>query len=268
MPVVTKLPDHRRNVALAGVAKSAVEAIGRDDRTTSDTRGASAYPMRPGELHAINPFSVSRPWVTLIVPLTRKRAVVFLPLLGERVGVRGLPGNRPSGYAEVSCPSHPRSSITKSRFPPWSVRPQRGISSPRARQSRGERASPKAGHMPHQLDTPRRCHSERSAAEPRNLAFRSCFIPNQGASAENWTHAPQNWTHSDGNWTHSAEKLTHRAKNLTHWPDRVDTSPANARRRKLDTSLAKVNTLPSKVNTFGRKVNTSAPKLNTLALIE
>ena len=67
MPVVAKFPDHRRNVALAGVAESAVEAIGRDDRTTSDTRGASAYPMRPGELHAINPFSVSRSWVALIL---------------------------------------------------------------------------------------------------------------------------------------------------------------------------------------------------------
>lgn len=54
-----KLPDRRRNVALAGVAKSPVEAIGRDKRTTGYTRGASADPMRPREAHAINPSSVS-----------------------------------------------------------------------------------------------------------------------------------------------------------------------------------------------------------------
>lgn len=54
---MAKLPDHRRNVALAGVAEFAVEAVGRDNRTISDTRGASAYPMPPGELHAVNPSS-------------------------------------------------------------------------------------------------------------------------------------------------------------------------------------------------------------------
>ena len=48
VPVVPKLPDRRRNVALAGAAESAVKAIGRDDRTTSDARGVSAYPRRPG----------------------------------------------------------------------------------------------------------------------------------------------------------------------------------------------------------------------------
>ena len=48
VPVVPKLPDRRRNVALAGAAESAVKAIGRDDRTTSDARGISAYPRRPG----------------------------------------------------------------------------------------------------------------------------------------------------------------------------------------------------------------------------
>ena len=30
------------------------------------------------------------------------RSRLLIPLLGERVGVRGLPGNRPSGYAKVS----------------------------------------------------------------------------------------------------------------------------------------------------------------------
>ena len=58
MPVVAKFPDHRRNLALAGVAESAVKAIGRDDRTTSDTRGVSAYSMgseRTERQHSVIP---------------------------------------------------------------------------------------------------------------------------------------------------------------------------------------------------------------------
>lgn len=82
MPVVAKFPDHRRNVALASLAESAVKAIGRDNRTTSDTRGASAYPARPGEPHALNPSSVSRPWVTLI-PVTSSAASSVIPRAAE-----------------------------------------------------------------------------------------------------------------------------------------------------------------------------------------
>jgi len=64
---MAKFPDHWRNVALAGVAEPAVKAIGRDNRTTSDSRGASAYPMPPGEPHAFNPFSLSPSWAALIL---------------------------------------------------------------------------------------------------------------------------------------------------------------------------------------------------------
>ncbi|MDE2868767.1 MAG: hypothetical protein OXN91_09025 [Chloroflexota bacterium] len=73
---MAKLPDHRRNVALVGVAESAVEAIRRDNRTTSDTRGVSAYPTRPSEPHAINPFSVSLSNHTSFAPASRARALL------------------------------------------------------------------------------------------------------------------------------------------------------------------------------------------------
>ena len=52
----------------------------------------------------------------------------------------------------------------------------------------------------------RRCHSERSAAEPRNLAFRPSPIRNQRPPPKPGHFPPPKWTHSDRNWTHFPRK--------------------------------------------------------------
>ena len=85
---MAKFPDHWRNVALVGVAESAVEAIGRDDRTTGYTRGISAYPTHPGEPHAINPLSVTWSWVALILMIP---SVLAAPSVIPRAA-ESLPG--------------------------------------------------------------------------------------------------------------------------------------------------------------------------------
>ena len=189
MPVVPKLPDHRRNVALAGLAKFAVEAVGRDDRTTSDTRGVSAYPMRPerAERHQSvfrEPVEPSSP-----VPLRRRLADTAIP-----ASVADTAGN---ACNEI-------------------VASVNGVASTRHHR---RRFTPRPQPAPHPPSSRATCHFPRvipSAA--RNLPTPRTAELRRTRVAENWTNTPQNWTHFGQKLNTSARQSEHIRRRAEHPP--------------------------------------------------